>query len=312
LIKEDFIEVVEAMFFNNSEIKLSENSLKMLRECNLKVFSRKKNSANIIKPTKISERKLIFQDEEMKQLLLVKNLLNDSKLAETQKRLLSRNLPQGITVMLHGHPGTGKTETVLQLARETGREIMKVDISQSKSVWFGQSEKIIKGIFTDYQTYSKECDRLPILLFNEADAIFSKRKEVSISSVAQTENTIQNIILEELESFEGLLFATTNLTMNLDSAFERRFLFKVEFRKPDVEIKSKIWQLKLPKLSTYECETLASRFDFTGGQIDNIVRKSEIQETIHGKAISFESIVEFCGEEGLDKKRINLGFINYS
>ena len=308
LVKQDLVEIIEAMFFNQTEIKLTESSLKLLRECDLKVFVKKKDSANIIRPAKITERKLVFHDEEMKQLTLVKSLLNYTKLAETQNRLLARNLPKGITILLHGFPGTGKTESVMQLARETGREIMKVEISQSKSVWFGQSEKIIKGIFTDYHTFTKECDRLPILLFNEADAIFSKRKEIGSSNVAQTENAIQNIILEELESFEGLLFATTNLTSNFDSAFERRFLFKIEFRKPDAIIKAKIWQLKLPKLSASECETLASRFDFTGGQIDNIVRKCEIQETIHGEAISFNGVVELCGEEGVGENRKRIGY----
>ena len=308
LVKLDLVETAEAMFFNQTELKLTEKSLKILRKCDIKVNMKKKNNANIIKPSKITERKLVFHDEEMKQLTLVKNLLNDTKLTETQNRLLARNLPKGITILLHGFPGTGKTETVMQLARETNREIMKVEISQSKSVWFGESEKIIKGIFTDYQTFTRECDRLPILLFNEADAIFSKRQEISSSNLAQTENAIQNIILEELETFEGLLFATTNLTMNFDSAFERRFLFKIEFRKPDAMIKAKIWQLKLAKLSASECETLASRFDFTGGQIDNIVRKCEIQETIHGEAISFEGIVEFCEEEGLVVERNRIGF----
>ncbi len=129
------------------------------------------------------------------------------------------------------------------------------------------------------------------------------------SSVDQTENTIQNILLEELENFDGIFLATTNLVKNLDLAFERRFLFKVEFNKPDLVIKAKIWNSKLPGLTATECEMLAQRFDFSGGQIDNIVRKNEIYEIIHGVAVSFENIVDFCNLELLVKNNtFKVGF----
>jgi len=176
---------------------------------------------------------------------------------------------------------------------------MKVDISQSKSMWFGESEKIIKQIFTNYKEYAQNCELKPILLFNEADAIIGKRQEIGYSSVDQTENTIQNILLEELEKFDGIFLATTNLVQNIDTAFERRFLFKIEFQKPEPIVKAKIWHSKLPTLTEEECNQLANRFDFSGGQIDNIIRKNEIYEIIHGIRVEFNTIVEFCDEEFL-------------
>lgn len=308
LIKNNLIEIVESKFFNNTEMELSDYSLDILEECGLKLFSKKKKKDNIIQPSKIPTRKLIFNDNEMQQLTLLKNLLNGSNLSTTQDRLVSKNLPKGIAVLLHGAPGTGKTESVMQLAKKTEREIMKVEISQSKSMWFGESEKIIKRIFTDYKLFAKECEHVPILFFNEADAIFSKRMEIGSSNLAQTENAIQNIILEELENFEGILMATTNLTNNLDSAFERRFLFKIEFQKPDVSIKAKIWKLKLPALRISDCENLATSFDFSGGQIDNIVRKSEIYEILHGISLGFQNIFNFCKEETLVNNSIKIGY----
>jgi AAA+ superfamily predicted ATPase len=115
--------------------------------------------------------------------------------------------------------------------------------------------------------------------------------------------------LEELENFEGIFFATTNLASNLDLAFERRFLFKVEFLKPEISIKAKIWKSKLPSLKVTECEELASQFDFSGGQIDNIVRKNEIHEVIHGLKVEFKSIIDFCATELLAKTAGNkIGF----
>ena len=112
-----------------------------------------------------------------------------------------------------------------------------------------------------------------------------------------------------MESFDGIFLATTNLVKNLDTAFERRFLFKVEFQKPDNSIKAKIWNSKLPNLTENECNALANRFDFSGGQIDNIIRKNEIYEIVHGITVDFNSIVEFCNSELLLRnKSFKVGF----
>lgn len=311
LVKRNFIEIEEAQFFNDSDVKLSELSLNLLEENGIKLFANKKKKENVISPENIYAKELFFNEFEANQLDMLKRLLQEDKFKETQNRLKDKGLPKGVTVLLHGSPGTGKTETVYQVAKASNRAIVKVDISKSKSMWFGESEKIVKRIFTDYKSYAKDCEQMPILLFNEADAIISKRKESNSSNVSQTENAIQNILLEELENFEGIFFATTNLASNLDLAFERRFLFKVEFLKPEISIKAKIWKSKLPSLTETECEELASQFDFSGGQIDNIVRKNEIHEVIHGLKVEFKSILDFCMTELLAKASgSKIGFVN--
>lgn len=310
LIRQNLIEIVEAKFLNDTEIKLSEKSNKLIEDCGIKLLTKRKVAQdNLITPNQIFTKNLFYNGSEVKQLDILKQILHDENFRATQKRLASKGLPNGITALLHGFPGTGKTETVLQIAKETNREIMKVDISQSKSMWFGESEKIIKRIFTNYKSYAKECELKPILLFNEADAIIGKRKETGNSNIDQTENTIQNILLEELENFDGIFLATTNLVKNLDTAFERRFLFKVEFQKPEISIKAKIWNSKLPNLTENECNTLANCFDFSGGQIDNIIRKNEIYEIVHGITVDFNNIVEFCNTELLLRsKTFKVGF----
>jgi SpoVK/Ycf46/Vps4 family AAA+-type ATPase len=115
--------------------------------------------------------------------------------------------------------------------------------------------------------------------------------------VAQTENAIQNIILDELENFDGIFMATTNLVKNIDTAFDRRFLFKVEFQKPDIVAKAMIWQSKLPWLLPEDCQLLAKQFDFPGGQIDNVVRKVEVEAIINDNFLSFELVTLFCNQE---------------
>ena len=165
-------------------------------------------------------------------------------------------------------------------------------------------------MFKDYKSYAKKQSLTPILFFNEADAIIAKRKEANTSNVSDTENRIQNILLEEIENFEGILIATTNLATNMDTAFERRFLFKIEFQKPGVKAKSQIWKSKMPQLPDEDCELLASQFDFSGGQIDNIVRKNEINEIIYGNKVNVKTLVDFCKEEMLSNQfsRTQIGF----
>jgi len=311
LIEKKLLEIEEARFFDDTNIKLSDFTIEILKEEGIKLFASKKKRNNIVEPSQINHKELFFNTEERNQLDMLKRLLDDSRFKEIQLRMHSKSLPKGITALLHGLPGTGKTESVYQIAKETNREIIRVDISQSKSMWFGESEKIVKRIFTDYRDYAKQCEIKPILLFNEADAIISKRKDSSSSNVAQVENTIQNIILEELENFEGIFFATTNMVDNMDAAFERRFLFKIELKKPGISVKAKIWQSKLSSLSDSEAEMLASGYDFSGGQIDNIIRKSEMHEIINGIVVNMQDIVEFCKTEKLDNnKRSKIGFAN--
>lgn len=96
----------------------------------------------------------------------------------------------------------------------------------------------------------------------------------------------------------------------MDKAFERRFLFKVEYEKPSLEARKKIWGSKLPKLGESDLERLADRFDFSGGEIDNIVRKCEMTEIIKGALPSYDEIAELCENERLEKeeKECRVGF----
>lgn len=305
LVKEEWLEIEEATFFDDAKMILTEKTLDLLNECGIKLYNKdlnKKNKENVILPDNVPFRKLIFSNDEANQLKLLENLLLEKNFKNTQNRLVQKALPNGVTALLHGAPGTGKTESVLQIAKATNREIIKVDISASRSMWFGESEKIIKQIFKDYKSYTKKQKFTPILFFNEADAIISKRKENYTSNVSDTENRVQNILLEEIENFEGILIATTNLANNIDTAFERRFLFKINFQKPSIKAKSQIWKTKMPNLSLKDCELLATQFDFSGGQIDNIVRKNEINEIIHGKKVNVKMLLEFCKEETLNNQ----------
>ena len=115
-------------------------------------------------------------------------------------------------------------------------------------------------------------------------------------------------MLEELENFEGIFFATTNLVQNLDGAFDRRFLYKVEFTKPQLEQRIAIWESKIPDLTSDVYENLANQFEFSGGQIENIVRKCEINQVLYNSLPSFETIQSFCLSENNEQVKSGIGF----
>ena len=307
LSKLGLVKTNEAEFFDDVEITLAAKGLQLLKEHGVKTMGSGKRS-DVLTAKDIKFRQLFFDGETGSQLDLLKRSLQQEQLEAIRERLRRRGLTDGIAALFYGAPGTGKTEMAKQLALATGRDIMKVEISKTKSMWYGESEKIIKKVFSDYADFAAECEKVPLLLFNEADAVFSKRQAIGHSNVVKTENAIQNIILEELENFRGILVATTNLQDNLDPAFERRFLFKVQFSKPDVNNRALIWQSKLKALSEAEALHLAGQFDFSGGEIDNVVRKWEIHSVINGDDALFSTVIHFCNEERLGAKKKSIGF----
>lgn len=280
----------------------------LLRE--LGVEPKKKNDNRLLSHNSIVAKELFYNPKEACSLKQLRSLLDPAQFDQICARLEKKGLRRGFACLFYGAPGTGKTETVLQLARETGRDLMRVNVSEIKSMWVGESEKNIKALFDRYRQLVKESERAPILFFNEADAIINKRNEHAQRAVDKMENSIQNIILQEIENLEGILIATTNLTQNMDSAFERRFLYKIEFSKPALAAKQSIWQSMLPTLSAKDVATLASKYDFSGGQIENIARKQSVEEIITGREPDIHRLIEFCEEERLDNApiRSKIGF----
>ena len=280
--------------------KLTENAKRMLLG-EMNVNESEEKLANVLDFGKLSQKQLFFpidiqrQVEELSCFLLPKNYL------KIQERMKEKGFRNGFACLFYGSPGTGKTETVYQLARKTGRNIMVVDVPQLKSMWVGQSEKNVKALFDRYREQVKRAKLTPILLFNEADAIIGKRKNGAENAVDKMENSLQNIILQEMEQLDGIMIATTNLQQNMDKAFERRFLYKIKFDKPTEEARAHIWHSMIPDLNEFDIHTLASKYDFSGGQIENIARHYAIDNILHGQNEDVLSmLIRHCDNERLD------------
>lgn len=269
-----------------------------------KPIRRKSNTNGMLMPDKIAAKALFYNPEEQREVDRLASILDPKNYQGVCDRLEKAGMRRGICVMLSGGPGTGKTETVLQLARQSGRPIMQVNVNDIMDKFVGESEKRAVSIFDNYREAVKNNDVTPILLLNECDQLLGKRLQNLERSVDQMSNALQNIFLQQMETLEGIMLCTTNLVKNLDSAFERRFLFKIELRKPCREARIGIWKNMLPTLSDNEAEQLSDAYDFSGGQIENISRKALIDMAITGvEKPNFEQYIDYCNHEHFEAKK---------
>lgn len=282
---------------------------KFFKDFSIDLDARRK-CPDLISYESITNRELFYNDSVDIQVKRLAEILDVTHFHEIQDRLEAASMRKGFNCLFYGAPGTGKTETVYQLAKNSRRDILQIDLSKLKSKWVGESEKTIRAVFKYYQWLVRHSKVVPILLFNEADGIFGIRSKMAERSVDKMNNTIQNIILQEMEKMEGILIATTNLSENLDPAFERRFLYKVEFTMPEPSVRARIWESMMPFLSAHDSSSLAEHYTLSGGQIENISRKCAVENILDGTYPSFEAILKMCDSECLSTRprRNRIGF----
>ena len=300
-------------FVNNESFRMTWKAKdELFPELNLAFMGKENDRKNVVKHEEIVAKQLFYDEDVETRVEDLCQLLEESRYREICSRLEAMGHRTGFTCLFYGAPGTGKTETVLQLARKTRRDIIQVNISEIKSMWVGESEKNIKEVFDKYRRKVEKSSVAPILLFNEADAIIGKRQEGAERAVDKMENSIQNIILQEMENLNGILIATTNLVQNMDKAFERRFLYKIKFNKPSHKARMQIWQAMLPNLNDSIIGALVEKYDFSGGQIENVARHYAIDTVLYGeRADSLEKLLAHCDGERLEQnERKRMGFVS--
>lgn len=252
------------------------------------------------KKKKVRKLKLdmLIKEQEIFELIEPTTSLDDVVLNPVTEKTLSglmRQLDRGVIARLHdwgikdkkagidariifyGPPGTGKTLTAHSLARSLKRQVLSFDCSKILSMYVGESEKNVRKIFDTYADLTQQTKTEPVLLLNEADQFLSSRSSGVTSSADQMHNQMQNIFLEQIEKFQGILIATTNLLENIDQAFSRRFNYKIEFKKPDQVQRETLWRMMLPKNAPYaEGFVIAklAEYPLTGGQINLIVKNT--------------------------------------
>lgn len=257
----------------------------------------KKNTyttGTILTPEDIVLEELFYNELEWQQINTIEKVLSKEKHQLVVNQLSENGLAKGISILFNGFSGTGKTATAKRIAKITNRPLFCVDVEKVINKWVGDTEKGTKKIFDQYYEFSKECDLTPILFFNE-DSIFSKRVDVG-HSTDRTHNSMQNILLEQMELFTGISIVTSNHAEKLDKAFERRFLYRVEFEKPTKETQQSLLQNSFQNISKETINKILESYSFTGGQIYNI-RKKYIMQCIIEDADLESLFIRFCQEE---------------
>lgn len=296
-------------FSNNEQSKHTDSHRPVHDSCDTDSSS----DVDLLRPVfKRPAKQMLLDDDQRSQYDDLVALLQPDSMASLNRRLKEAGLKSGFTCLFYGPPGTGKTETAYQIATATGRDIWQVDMSLIHGKWVGDSEHHAQQIFDQYFKKILHSKSTPILLLNEADAIISRRLPGADSSVALMYNRVQNIILQALEDFQGILIATTNLEQNFDQAFERRFLFKMRFRLPSLSVRERLWKSMLPSLSADDCHHLATEFpSFAGGQIANVCRKAIIDGALHDRSSDLQRLRSFCRQETLSAIDHPIGFITH-
>lgn len=293
------------------EFKLTEKALKtVLKEFHINVVTMKPATPdNLLLPEKLTRKELYYNAEEQRQVDRLMDLLSQKTFAEVQRRLKETGMRTGFCVLLHGVPGSGKTELVNQLSISTGRPVLVAQVSDLISKWVGDYEKHVKELFDQYESLVNRSPVCPILLFNECDAILGRRNEKGGDDAAEKMyHSVQNILLERMEKLNGIMICTSNMPGALDKAFERRFLFSIEFHKPGKDTKTKIWRAMMPEIDEQTAQSLAAKFDFSGGQIENVVRRQRVEYILYGRDATLDSLDRICSEEGYSRKQRGIGF----
>ncbi|HED0581635.1 TPA: ATP-binding protein [Campylobacter jejuni] len=275
----------------------------------------------------------VLKDQDIFELIEPSTDINDIIMPENTKELLENILKQqdkkvlerlhswGIKsnknieakIIFYGPAGTGKTMSALAMAKSMKKSVLSFDCSKILSKWVGESEQNVRKIFDTYKNIVQTCKQSPILLLNEADQFLSTRVDGSSGS-DKMHNQMQNIFLEQIERFSGVIIATTNFLESLDSAFSRRFDYKIEFKKPDFKDRLKIWEKFLPKKALFEKDfdiNILSKYELSGAQILMVVKNTALKVAVSKDGVfKMQDFIESIQKElnsSFDKSKI-VGF----
>jgi len=206
----------------------------------------------------------------------------------------------GLAFNFAGPPGTGKTICAEAIASALGKKLLSVRYAEMESMWAGETPKNVAAVFR------MAADEDAVLFFDEADAIASRRSTGAVQGYTRESNTVVNVLLKELEAFNGVVIFATNLAVNFDPAFERRIRTHVLFEMPGVDEREQIWKVqihpsKTPLADNVNFRDLAERYPVSGGDIKNAVLKAATMAAADPGIDSAKSIHQWQLERAMEE-----------
>ncbi len=259
-------------------------------------FSLEKNESNVtglvsvVTPKKNLSDLVLPWDVESQVIMALKQINSYSKLVKDygMKRILKSNT---IALNFIGLPGTGKTLTAEVVAKHLGKKLYVVRYSDLVDSYIGETSKNIVKVFN----YAREDSA--VLFFDEADAIASARTNV-MNATDSENNLVRNVLLKELENFNGVVIFATNLAENFDKAFERRIHMHILFKMPEAHDRERLWKTLCKGLKIHKdvnFKELSKRYAFSGGNIRNaILNAARIALSYNKKSLAMEEFVKGC------------------
>ncbi|MDD4990977.1 MAG: ATP-binding protein [Paludibacter sp.] len=297
-------------YFDDATIGLTEKAYDLLLADSKVLYKNSpKTDHTIIRHESIIEKELFFNEKQGKEIDFFKESIKEENLDKLKSKLKQAGIQKSMIAIFEGVPGSGKTEVARQIAKSLQYDLFILDFTKMKSEYYSQSQKLVKEAFEEFRRVADANQNRMILLLNEADGLLHHRTNSETNhSTDETENQIQNILLEEFEKGDYLIILTTNLLNNIDKAFLRRFLFKISFDYPDKSTMKKIYRSKLGWLSDKQLDEL-SHIQLSGGEIDNVTVKVLMHEVFHNEKPSTYQLIDFCLQEKVEKRRLpKLGF----
>lgn len=259
----------------------------LYRSCYLQVQHTLKKKATRIEP-RYTWDDLILPDEEKMLLRHACNQITYRNVVFGNWRLDKKlSYGKGLSILLSGPPGTGKTMSAEVIAKDLNLEIYRVDLSQIVNKYIGETEKNLKELFEQAQMSNA------ILFFDESDALFNKRSEVK-DSKDKYANLEVSFLLQKIEEYDGITILATNYLKNIDEAFLRRISYVIKYPFPDEEHREKIWRTLIPAeapTDDIDYTFLANKINLAGGNIKNIIVSAAFLAAETNEPISMKHII---------------------
>lgn len=247
-------------------------------------------------------RNLVLPDVTLRLLHTIASAIKHRNLV-FERWGLARHRPTagGLTIMLTGSSGTGKTISAAAIAESVGLDLYKIDLSGIVSKYIGETEKNLNRIFSAANASNA------ILFFDEADALFGKRSEIK-----DAHDRFANIeiayLLQKLEEHDGVVFLASNLSDNVDDAFARRLDFTVEFPIPDAPLRERLWRGMFPPEAPLgddvQFDFLAERFELAGGDIRNVATLAAFLAAEDGSIIRMKQITQALNQQLIKQGKV--------